>query len=209
MDVRIGIVSGGEIAINRDGTVPGRILQAVFSDMGDVQNVQTCQNGEEHFPPNGAAVIAVEAGSAYKLAVAVDDGIAPIMEQGGKRVYSVDPTGAEVMAEARLHPDGKIELINSKASFTALPDGTITAANGDASFSMSPDGHFTFHGIGSTFDHPVTMEQTLNVSGALSSELSITAPEIVGTTDVTFDGKSAATHIHTGGIISGKTGAPV
>lgn len=203
MGVKIGTVTGRKIAINRDGDVPGRILQAVTTSIRDVQNVQTCQNGDEYNPANGTTLIIVSAGEAYKIAVAGDDGIAPVMEPGGHRVYATDPTGANVMAEAQLHPDGKIELLNAKVTMTMLPDGKVTVENGAGSFTMNSDGSFIFAGISSHFDHPVTMASTLAVT------TSVTAPLIAGTADVTFAGKSAKDHTHTTTTTGNPTGVPL
>lgn len=50
---------------------------------------------------------------------------------------------------------------------------------------------------------------TLQVDGAVTSSVSVTAPNIIGTTDVTFGGKSGIGHVHTG-VTAGtaNTGAP-
>jgi hypothetical protein len=48
------------------------------------------------------------------------------------------------------------------------------------------------------------------VSGAISSSTSVTAPTVAGTTDVTFGGKSAGSHKHSGvSTGAGQTGTPV
>lgn len=185
MDVRIAIITGSRIASNRDGSEPGRILQCMVTDPSDVQNVQTCQAGEEFNPPEGCTAVLVGGGSAYKIAAVVDDAIPPVMAKGGKRIYATDPTGAEVVAEMRLNPDGSIAVSNDAASITMGVDGAVTVSNGAASFTMSAGGTFSFHGVGTTFDHPVTVAGTL------------TAGEVIG------GGKTLSTHTH--GYLDGST----
>lgn len=209
MDIRIGIVTGSKVAPNADGAEPGRVLQAVITDVQDTQNVQTCQAGDEYHPPNGATVVLSAGGSAYKIALTFDDGIAPIMEKGGRRIYATDADGAAEVAEARLHPDGKIELLNDQADLTMLPDGTVTIANGAGGATLSPAGVWTFHGTASHFDHPVTMAETLEVTGALSSLASVTAPQVTGSTDVTAGSKALAAHKHTTTTTGAPTSAPL
>lgn len=203
MEIRTAIVTGSEVVPTGDGAEPGRVLQAIVTDLVDVQNVATCQAGDEYHPPNGVMLVLVAGGSAYKLAVALDDGVAPIMAAGGKRIYSTDATGENVKAEVRCHPDGKLEVLNDQAALTILPDGTITVANGAAGLTLAPSGVITFHGTSSVFDHPVTMQKALNMSGA-------GADGVVTCADVTFNGISAKTHKH-GGVQAGasQTGVPV
>jgi len=48
-----------------------------------------------------------------------------------------------------------------------------------------------------------------DLDGDVTSQGLVEAPNVHGTVDVTFGGKSGIGHIHTGGTISGKTGTPV
>lgn len=198
MNVSIGHVTGRRVDRNRDGQEPGRLLQVAFSDVErDIQTVEMPQPGSEYNPPVGCRVVAVQGGSAYKLAVMVDDGIAPVMDPGGQRLYATDAEGEAAVADLRLHPTGEVEVFNGEVALTLAPDGAVTVVNGAASFTMSAAGEFTFHGTASHFDHSVTVTGDITATGT-----------VTGTTDViaaTFSGKS---HIHTGGTISGKTGAP-
>ena len=55
----------------------------------------------------------------------------------------------------------------------------------------------------------VTMSGSLQVAGAITAGTTITAPNVVGTTNVTFGGKSGIAHTHSGVQIGGgNTGAP-
>lgn len=181
MTTRIGIVTGRTIGQNHDlGGPDVRLLQVMLTDESDVQTVQLVgQVGEESNPPNGSLVVVLAAGESFKLAVASDEGVVPDLAVGGKRIFAVDDEGA-VIAQVRLDPDG-----------------LVTVSNAAASFTMSPDGVFTFSGASAAFNCPV------------SSSVSVTAPTIEGTTDVTFAGKSAVMHTHSGGTIDGHTGAPL
>lgn len=204
MEIRIGIVTGSRVGVNADGDEPGRIFQAVITDGNDVQNVQSNQAGEEYNPPLGTALVLAAGGNAYKVALALDDGIAPVMPIGGKRIYAVDADGEAEVCEVRLQPTGEVQVFNGEAAITLDPDGTVTVGNDLGSATLSPAGVWTFHGVSSHFDHPVTMASTLGVAGAVSSAVSVTAPNVAGTVDVTFAGKSSATHTHT----TTTTGAP-
>ena len=238
MDVLIGIVTGAEVKVNRDGTLPGRLCQAVITDPEDVQTIEAPQGSDEFHPPNGCRLLILEAGPDCKMVVGYDDGIAPVMEAGGRRVYSLNTGGDRVMAEMQLKPDGTAFVQNDEGSITILPDGTIiarnkavsttlkpdgtaTTANDGGSFTMDPNGNFTFHGKSSLFDHSVTirgavdMQSTLYVKGAVTTlstidaSNTITAPLVKGTTDVKFGSKSAIGHTH-GNVANGKgvTGVP-
>lgn len=54
-----------------------------------------------------------------------------------------------------------------------------------------------------------TLNGPLQVNGKITATGTITAPLVVGTTNVTFGGKSGTGHIHTGGTNAGKTGPVV
>lgn len=196
--LRVGIVTGRETAVNREaGGPPVRLLQVQITDHNDVQTVQLVgQAGEEVNPPNGTLVLLLPGGQAFKLSAGTSDWVVPIMDVGGKRIYAVDPTGG-VICDLQLKPDGSIVLAGPEASLSMLPDGAVEVTNGAASFTMSPAGEFTFTGTAANFECPV------------SSTVSVTAPSVVGTTDVTFGGKSAGTHTH-GGVQTGagNTGVP-
>lgn len=54
-----------------------------------------------------------------------------------------------------------------------------------------------------------TVNGNSQFNGTVDATDKVTAPDVEGTNDVVGGGKSLKSHIHTGGTISGKTGAPV
>lgn len=197
MEVRTGIVTGSKIVTHPEATAPGRVLHVALTSIEDVQTVQTCQAGEEFSPTGGCvAVVVPGVGQAYKLAAAIDDCLPPVMDPGGKRIYATDPQGNAEVAEVRLYPDGRVQAFNEQAHVTLAPSGAITVGNDAGGATLSAAGVWTFHGTASHFDHPVTMASTLEVTGAISSDESVTAPTVEGATDVVFAGKSAVGHKH-------------
>lgn len=210
MGTRVGIVTGRVTAPNRNSDLSVRLLQVQLTDLMDVQTVQLVeQSGEESSPPLGSLVTVVNGGQAFKLAVGVDDGIEPIMDPGGKRLYSIDPATHKVIAELKFDPDGTVTETTPNCTRVTAPDGTFTLTNPGATITVSPAGVITINA------------PTVNMTGDLNVDGTITAPDIVGTTSViaplvtgstqvVFGGKDATTHIHSG-VQTGvdNTGVPV
>lgn len=187
MDLSAGIVVGRKTERNRDGALPVRILQVMITDMADVQNVQLVgQAGEECNPPDGSLVLINSAGEAFKLSAGTADTVPPIMGVGGKRIYSTDAANENVMAEVRLHPDGAIEILNAKT--------TILIENGVV--SIQTDNNLEINSAKTIINNDVDINGVLNVSE------SVTSPNVYGTTDVVYAGKSAKGHYH-GGVAYG------
>ena len=197
MDPRTGIVTGRQTAANRGQGVPVRLLQAIITDPADVQTVQLVeQSGEESNPLNGTLVILLPGAQAFKLGVACSDGVTPVMDPGGKRIYSLDPTTAQPIAQVRLDPDGKITASGPVGSLTIDPDGKCTLVNGAASFTMNADGTFQFHGVSATYDCPVTAPAFNAVtSGGGTGDMTV-AGDVVVDGDVTASGTSLHHHTH-------------
>ena len=225
METRLGIVTGRKSAKNRGGGPVTRLLQAMVTDRQDVQTVQLVeQMGEESNPPNGCLVVILPGGQAFKLGAAAGDGIAPVMDVGGKRIYSIDPATNQEACQVRLDPDGTITLVGPVATQTIAPDGTVTIDNGGvtqtlqpdgtvatdngaASFTMNPDGTFLFVGTASTFDHPVAAQSFAATVAGGTGTVQATNVEVTGG-DVTSDGISLENHVHPENDNGGPTGAP-
>lgn len=207
METRLGIVTGRRTAKNKGGSVLVRLLQCMVTDRRDMQTVQLIeQAGEESNPKDGVLVVMLPGGQAFKLGVAAGDGVTPVMDVGGKRIYSVDPADGAVMAEVRLDPDGKITTTGPVAKQTLHPDGTVVVENAAASFIMNPDGTFEFHGVSAAFDCPVSAPSfaALTAGGGTGA---ITGASVDVTGDATASGISLNSHTHPGDS-GGTTGGP-
>lgn len=104
-----GEIKNSEIKKNRDGENDVRLLKVEITDPDDVQTVEhMTQAGEDNCPPDGAKVIIISIGEAWKIAVCVDDGIAPEVAKGERKLYSSD--GGSIQAFVHLKKDGTIVL---------------------------------------------------------------------------------------------------
>lgn len=144
--IRIGTVRGRQAGKNRDGTDDVLLLQVEISDPDDVQTVQLMNPaGENSNPPDGSQVLIIDIGSAFKVAVATDDGIEPFGSPGDKQIYSSD--GAIIKAFINLLTSGIIELNGANdfaVRFNALDtqlQGLITDIN--AALATKDDGSGT------------------------------------------------------------------
>ena len=109
MGVKIGKVTGRELGKNRDGSKKVILLQVEISDPDDVQTVELVDAaGEMSNPPTGSDVVMVSVGSAYKIAVAVGDGIENDLDVGDKQIHAT-ASGA-VVSYVKCVNDGQIEL---------------------------------------------------------------------------------------------------
>jgi len=91
-------------------------------------------------------------------------------------------------------PSGEFWLVHKSGSKLKFHNDGSIEVSAAAGISYTATGH-AFHG-------PVTMDSTLNAAST------ITAPNVVGTTNVTFGGKSGIGHTHSDPQ-GGTTGAPV
>lgn len=74
----IGIVTGSQLNKNKDGDSLVLLLQVQLTDPDDIQSIEFMRGSNiETKPPKDSAIYIVEAGKAYKIAVAVDDGVLP------------------------------------------------------------------------------------------------------------------------------------
>lgn len=107
--IRTGTVTGSEVKKNRDGAGNRRLLQVEISDPDDIQTVEMMSAaGEDVNPPVGNRVLIIDVGAAYKIAIAADDGIEPSMDEGEKKIYSID--GGSISAFINLLNTGILEL---------------------------------------------------------------------------------------------------
>jgi len=120
-----GIVKGYEVKKNRDGAGARLMLQVEITDPDDIQTVELMSaSGEDNVPPIDSRVLIVSVGSAYKIGIAIDDGITPSMSDGEKKMYSI-ASGA-ISAFINLLNTGIIEL-NGNADFAVRYNALETA----------------------------------------------------------------------------------
>lgn len=124
--LKFGRVVGSTVDKNKDGVDTVRLLQVLLTTRGDVQTVQLIeQAGEESNPPNGSLVAVDKIGEALKVSGGVQSRVEPVMERGGKRLYSTDASH-NVQAEIRLLPDGTIQAFNAQTEIIAGTNGNIS-----------------------------------------------------------------------------------
>lgn len=125
--MRTGLVKGTEIKKNRDGQSDVLLLQVQMADSEDIQTVQLLtQAGEDTNPVNGSLVAILPMGEAWKIGVAVNDGITPTMARGEKKVYS--SVGGTIKAFINWLVGGILEL-NGNADFAVRFTALETAFN--------------------------------------------------------------------------------
>jgi hypothetical protein len=129
MMLRIGRITGSEIAPNRDGEDNVRLLQVEVTDADDVQTVEQIRGtGDDQNPQDDTAVIIADLGPAWKIALGIDDGVEPTMAvQGERQIYSYDVLRT-IQAFIRLLVDGTIH-INGDADFAVRFNELETAFN--------------------------------------------------------------------------------
>lgn len=118
-----GTVKNSELLKNRDSENTARMLQVQFSNESDIQSVQYMPlSGDDNPPQVGDRVIVLALGAAFKVAIAVDDGLTPSMSAGERKLYSRDSAG-DIAAFINLLNGGTIELNGNNdfaVRFTAL-----------------------------------------------------------------------------------------
>ena len=106
-----GTVKNTEILTNRNGENTVRMLQVQFSNESDIQSVQYVPlSGDDNPPMIDDKVIVLSLGAAFKVAIAVDDGLTPTMGEGERKLYSRDIDGV-IVAFIDLLASGAVQLI--------------------------------------------------------------------------------------------------
>ena len=125
--VRTGKVTGREVKTNRDRTTARRLLQVQLTDAEDIQTVELIpQHGEDVNPVDGSQCIVLDLGNAFKVAIAINDGVVPTVDIGEKKLYSV-ASGA-IKAFVYIKKDGSIQIQSNTGGNTANIDMKV---NGD------------------------------------------------------------------------------
>jgi hypothetical protein len=124
----LGRVTGREIATNRESDRPVLLLQVELTNERDVQDVELfCEAGSDTSPHDEDLVLVLSLADAYQIAVGVDDGIEPEVDEGEKEIYSYSKHGGPKKAKTRWNSDG--EVIHNDGSRLVAREGdeiTIT-----------------------------------------------------------------------------------
>ena len=130
----IGKVTLASVEANRDDPTSVRMLQVQITDDTDVQGAQLMQPaGVDSCPVAGSMVILIPCGSAWKIAVAADDGLTPAVEQGEIKIYA--QAGGRIVASVYCKLDGTITTANDAGTMSLLPSGQLDV-NGN--FTVDP-----------------------------------------------------------------------
>lgn len=127
--------------------------------------------------------------------------------------YVIDEEDSEAMVIQNL--DGSVKIALDETSIRVVKD-SVRAVFTSQNITMDAPGSidFTANTISMTAPGGVTINNvTFDAAGAVESPVSFTAPNLIGTTDVTFGGISGTEHTHpqeddSGGNTEQDTGAP-
>jgi len=103
-----GVIKNRKIDYNRGTVVKKTMLDVEITEADDLRPAQLITiAGENYNPPDESRAFMLTIGKAWRLCIAVDDGIEPVeLEQGERELYSSD--GGERQATIRLKKDGSI-----------------------------------------------------------------------------------------------------
>ncbi len=180
----IGRVVGREFKKIRDGTKTSLLLQVEISTPDDIQTVELISlDGEDTNPVDDSRVVIFPIGQAYKIAVAVDDGIDPDPTQvpGEKKIYSSD--GGAIKAFIQWLKTGAMIISGSLLQMLGSTKIEITAPvieiNGNADFAVS------FNDLEAAFIALKLEFDTHKHSGVLAGAVSTGVPTIPSVIDIT------------------------
>ena len=129
----IGNITGTSVEKNRDGENEVRMIQATIYTDDNAESVQLARpHGEDTNPNNDSKILVISVGDAYKIGILLDDGITPSMQQGEKKIYSVD-AGA-IKAYINFMKNGNLELNGNSKGVAREDDTTIINGTTDAAF---------------------------------------------------------------------------
>lgn len=117
-----GIVTGYEIKKNRDGLNKVLLLNCSISSDKDIQTVEYMSHaGDDHIPPIGSVVTILQAGKAWKIAIASNNqnDFDDTLNEGERNISS--PGGSYI----RWNDDGTIEINGNAKSAVSYSDLNI------------------------------------------------------------------------------------
>jgi hypothetical protein len=114
------------------------MVQVEITDTKDIQDVEiVTQAGEDSSPPDGSDVVIIDISSAFRIAVAADDGIEPTVEAGEKEIYSITEIEGIKAKLARIFMgiEGDVEITPGALPVTSA----VKLADGDRDASGVED----------------------------------------------------------------------
>ena len=145
--VDLGTVRGSDLVSNKDGDDVRRMLQVELSNADDVQTIELMgPAGDDSAPQPGSRALIVSVGPAFKVAIALDDGVEPDADPGDKVIYSYDDSGVRI-ATITLDASGEsIEIKTDKAVITMLSAGNVVLYNAKATVTLNTNGIVDING---------------------------------------------------------------
>ena len=137
----LGKVTNREITENRESDRNVLLLQVELTSERDVQDVELFSDaGEDTSPHDGDFVLVFSLADAYQIAVGVDDGIEPEVDEGEKEIYSYAAHGGPKKAKTKWNSDGEI-IHNDGSRLVARKNDEITiTAETDPEFFVFMNG---------------------------------------------------------------------
>lgn len=109
-DMDIGLVTGNEVTIDRDGDSPVRMIQCQLSEEDDTQTVELIRgHGIDECPVSDFATAIILKIGNYSVCIGIDDAILSEVDEGEKEIYSILPVTNTKAASILLKADGTIE----------------------------------------------------------------------------------------------------
>jgi len=129
MMAQVGQVGSAQVTLDRDDTLPTRILQVELTEVDDVQDVEQFSGaGDDTNPPIDSSVVVVQDGKAFKIAIAGQDEITPSSQPGERQMYS--QAGGAKMGNIYLKADSTVELSSLIGMISITPTGDVELNNG-------------------------------------------------------------------------------
>jgi hypothetical protein len=119
----IGKVISSAVDVNRDSDGNVRLLTVEITEGDDLQEIELFRHaGVDYNPPAGSIVVIQALSDAFKVGVAVDDGIEPEADEGEYEIYSSE--GGSKKARVKCDADGNV-VHNAGSRLVARKDDAI------------------------------------------------------------------------------------
>ena len=119
----IGKVIGSAVDVNRDSDGNVLLLTVEITEGDDLQEIELFRHaGVDYNPPVGSIVVIQILSEAFKVGVAVDDGIEPEADEGEYEIYSSE--GGSKKARVKCDADGNA-VLNAGSRLVARKDDAI------------------------------------------------------------------------------------